>query len=284
MSDANPTQKRCILITGCSSGIGLDAATTLRQRGWRVLATCRQADDCDWLANYGFESFQLDYTSPDSIQTAFETAKELSGGRIDALFNNGAYALPGAVEDIPREGLRQIFEANVFGYHELTNLVIPLMRRRGSGRIVNNSSILGFVSMPWRGAYNATKFALEGLSDTLRLELRGSNIHVCLLQPGPITTCIRENSRPHFEAWVDWEESVHVTRYRQNLIPHLYSEQPRPERFELPPAAVTKQLIRALESPFPRARYRVTTPTKMAAILKRILPTGMLDNMLARRM
>ncbi|MCY4540924.1 MAG: SDR family NAD(P)-dependent oxidoreductase [Rhodobacteraceae bacterium] len=272
-----------ILITGCSSGIGLDAAATLRQRGWRVLATCRLQDDCDWLASYGFESFQLDYTSSSSIGYAFENAMSLSDGRIDALFNNGGHGQPGALEDVPRAGLRQIFETNVFGYHELTNLVIPVMRRHGRGRIVNCSSLLGIVAVRWRGAYTATKCALEGLSDTLRLELRDTNIHVCLLQPGQIETNFRLNSRAHFESWISWEESVHSKWYRTVLVPRLYTENPMPNRYELQPSAVTKKLIHALESPRPRARYRITTQSRMAAFLKWLLPTRMLDSILAKR-
>ena len=278
-----PDAQKSILITGCSSGIGRDAAITLEKRGWRVFATCRKEEDCERLNAEGFESYVLDYCNSDSIQSAFEETLNRTGGTLDALFNNGAHGLPGAVEDLPREGLRQIFEANFFGYHELTRLVIPIMRRQGHGRIVQCSSILGFVTMPWRGAYNATKYALEGLSDTLRIELNGTGIHVCLIQPGPINTKIRENSRIHFENWIDWEKSYHVNMYQQRLIPRLYQAKGKKDKYELPPAAVTKKLIHALESSSPNARYYVTFPTFIMGILKRLLSTRALDRIIIQK-
>ena len=280
-ADAPP---RSIVITGCSSGIGYDAAEQLRGRGWRVFATCRKQSDCDRLQSEGFESMRLDYADEDSIETALNQALERTGGTLDAVFNNGAYAVPGAVEDIPRDALRAIFETNLFGYHDLTRRVLPVMRAQGHGRIVNCSSILGFVTFPWRGPYNSTKFALEGLSDTLRIELRGTGIHVSLIQPGPIKTLIRQNSQPHFKKWINWQASHHAEFYRTTLIPSLYRDEDENElqRFELFPAGVTKKLIRALESPRPRARYYVTTPTYIAGFLKRIMPTSAMDRMLAK--
>ena len=275
--------RRSILITGCSSGIGYDAARQLRGRGWRVFATCRQQSDCERLQGEGFESMRLDYADEESIGAAVGEALERTGGTIEAVFNNGAYAVPGALEDVPRDALRAIFETNLFGYHDLTRRVLPVMRAQGNGRIVNCSSILGFVTFPWRGPYNATKFALEGLSDTLRIELRGSGIHVSLIQPGPIKTLIRQNSQQHFEKWIDWENSHLAEFYRNSLIPQLYRDEDPDElqRFELFPAGVTKKLIRALESPRPRARYHVTTPTFVAGILKRTLPASVLDRILS---
>lgn len=272
---------RTILITGCSSGIGLDAARGLKGRGWRVFASCRKAEDCARLRAEGFDSPRIDYTEPASIETGLAEVLEATGGRLDALFNNGAHGLPGAVEDLPTEALRQIFETNFFGWHELTRQVIPVMRAQGAGRIVQNSSILGFIAFPWRGAYVATKFALEGLTDTLRLELRGSGIHVILIEPGPITSRIRENSIPWFERYIDWENSALREKYEKSLLKRLY-ESRGPDRFELPASAVTERLIHALESPRPRAHYRVTTPTRLAALLRRILPVRAIDRILSR--
>ncbi len=272
---------RTILITGCSSGIGLDAARGLKARGWRVFASCRKAEDCARLRAEGFESPRIDYTEPASIETGLAEVLEATGGRLDALFNNGAHGLPGAVEDLPTEALRQIFETNFFGWHDLTRRVIPVMRAQGTGRIVQNSSILGFIAFPWRGAYVATKFALEGLSNTLRLELRDSGIHVILIEPGPITSRIRENSIPWFERFIDWEHSALRERYEKNLLKRLY-ESRGPDRFELPPSAVTAKLIHALESPRPKSHYRVTTPTHLAAFLRRILSTRAIDRILSR--
>jgi len=269
---------RIILITGCSSGIGLDAARTLHSRqGWRVLATCRHAKDCATLRDEGLESFVLDYEKPETIQAALDELTARTGGRIDALFNNGAYAIPGAVEDLPTDALRQIFEANLFGWHELTRRIIPLMRAQGHGRIVNCGSVLGLVAMKWRGAYNATKFALEGLTDTLRLEMRDTNIRVSLIEPGPIPTRFRLNARKNFETWIDWETSARADQYRKSLIPRLYAENPGPDPFELPPSAVTSKLIHAIENPRPRAHYYVTRATWFTAMGRRALPTRTID-------
>ena len=267
--------QRSILITGCSSGIGLDAARGLKARGWRVFATCRKPADCDRLVAEGLESFALDYDDEASITAAVAEVMRRTGGRLDALFNNGAFACPGAVEDLPRGALRAIFETNLFGYHDLTRQVIPLMRAQGHGRIVNCSSVLGLIGIKWRGAYVATKFAMEGLTDVLRLEMADTGIKVILIEPGPIGTRIRENAIPHFERWIDWANSARAEQYAA-LRTRLY-ENSGPDRFELTPAAVTAKLIRALETPNPAARYFVTTPTYLSAALKRLLPTRALD-------
>lgn len=272
---------RSILITGCSSGIGLDAARTLKTRGWRVFATCRRPQDCARLEAEGLESFPLDYEAPKTIASALEEALARTGGTLDALFNNGAYAIPGAVEDLPTHALRAIFEANFFGWHELTRRVIPVMRRQGHGRIVQCSSVLGFTPAPWRGAYVATKFALEGLTDCLRLEMRDTPIHVSLIEPGPIRTRFRINARRHFERWIDWESSPRAEQYRRSLLKRLYEDSGRPDRFELGPKAVTEKLIHALEAPQPKPRYFVTTPTWIAEGLRRFLPTRWRDRILA---
>ena len=208
---------RTILITGCSSGIGRDAAHALRARGWRVVAACRKPADCERLRAEGFDAPLLDYERPETIERGFEAAMAATGGRLDALFNNGAYAIPGLVEDLPPAALRAILEANLVGWHDLTRRALAPMRTRGAGRIVQCSSVLGYVAAPWRGAYVATKHALEGLTDCLRLELRGSGIHVVLVEPGPIATRFRENARAEFERWIPWEASAHRLRYRALL-------------------------------------------------------------------
>lgn len=273
-------ESRSVLITGCSSGIGLDAARGLKARGWRVFATCRQEADCALLRAEGLESFPLDLADETSIETAVAEAASRTGGRLDALYNNGAFACPGAVEDLPRGALREIFEVNLFGTHDLTRRVIPMMRAQGAGRIVNCSSVLGIVGARWRGAYVATKFAMEGLTDVLRLEMRGTGVEVILIEPGPIGTMIRQKSIPHFEKWIDWEGSARAEEYR-SLLSRLY-ESRGPDRFQLPPAAVTAKLVHALESPRPRARYYVTTPTYLAGWLRRLMPTRALDWFVAR--
>ncbi len=268
---------RSILITGCSSGIGYDTAHTLHKAGWRVFATCRQVADCERLQSEGLESFPLDYASTESVQAAAQKVLSLTEGQLDALYNNGAYGLPGCVEDVPREAMREVFETNLFGQFELINLVLPAMRKRNTGYIINCSSVLGFAAMPFRGPYNASKFAMEGLTDTLRLELKDTNIHVVLIEPGPITTDIRRKSQPHFEKWIDVENSACKTMYETVLKPRLYAPKGQPDKFELPPSAVTNKIIKALESNRPRPRYYVTTPTWIAGIGKRLLSSRGMD-------
>ena len=253
----------------------------MRERGWRVFAACRQQADCDRLIAEGFDSPLLDYTDTASIHAALAQVLAATGGTLDALYNNGAHGTPGAVEDLPTDALRAIFESNFFGWHELTRAVLPVMRAQGHGRIVQCSSVLGLVTMPWRGAYNATKFALEGLTDTLRIEMRDTPIKIILIEPGPVTSRIRANSIPHFERWIDWESSPRKAQYEAVLRKRLY-ESRGPDTFELPPEAVIKKLVHALESPRPRPRYYVTTPTYISGILRRILPTRALDWVLAR--
>ena len=255
---------------------------TLKQRGWRVFATCRSQDDCDRLVKQGLESFVLDYADSDSIQAAVANVRSLTDGKLDALFNNGAFGIPGRVEDLPRDALRSIFETNLFGQFELINCVLPDMRRNGGGKIINNSSVLGFAALPFRGAYVSTKFAMEGLTDALRLELHGSNIHIVLIEPGPIGTRIRENSIPHFERWINWKESAERVLYESQLIPRLYEPDAKKDRFELPCSAVTDKLIHALEHARPKPRYYVTTPTLLAGVLKRMLSTRLLDKVLLK--
>ena len=275
------SMQKTILITGCSSGIGYASAQALRARGWRVIAACRKEADCERLRAEGFDSLKLDYADPASVAIAAEQAQAIAGGALDALFNNGAFASPGAVEDLPTDCLREIFEANFFGWHELTRRVIPGMRARGGGRIVQCSSVLGFVTLKYRGAYQATKFALEGLSSTLRLELDGSGIEVILIEPGPIDTMIRQNSYTHFKRWVRWEGSAHADIYPK-IEERLTAEKVK-SRWELPAEAVVAKLIDALESERPRARYYVTFPTYLMAYAKRVLSTRMLDRILIRQ-
>lgn len=253
----------------------------MKARGWQVLATCRKAEDAERLRSEGLTCGVLDYTDPDSIEAGLAWALEETGGTLDALFNNGAYGMPAAVEDLPMDGLRAIFENNFFGWHDLTRRVIPIMRAQGHGRIVQNSSVLGFVPLRWRGAYVSTKYALEGLTDTLRIEMRDTPIHVSIIEPGPVTSRFRANSQKQFERWIDWEDSPRADEYRDWLIPRFQNESARKAPFELPPVAVAEKLIHALEARRPRARYYVTTPTYALGWLKRILPTRMLDWVIA---
>lgn len=273
------TQKS-ILITGCSSGIGFDAAHGLRDAGWRVFASCRKTEDCERLIELGFESPQIDLADSDSIRNGLNAVLDATGGTLDALYNNGAFACPGAVEDLPVAALRDIFETNVFGTHDLTCEVIKIMRKQGHGRIINCSSVLGLVPMRWRGAYVATKHALEGLTDVLRLEMRDTDIKVILIEPGPITSDIRVKAIPHYERWIDTENSARRDQYPA-LAKRLY-ESTGPDKFELPASAVTAKILRALTVTNPKPRYYVTTPTYLMAGLKRLLPGRTLDWLIAK--
>lgn len=268
---------RSILITGCSSGIGAAAAHMLRGRNWRVFPTARAQQDVDRLTDAGFEAFRLDYEDADSIKAAADAVLDLTDGRLDAVFNNGAYAVPGALEDIPTAAMRALFEANFIGWHDLTRQLIPAMRANRSGRIVQCSSVLGIVALKYRGAYTASKFALEAYSDTLRQELNGTGVHVSLIEPGPIATKFTENALANFDRWIG-EDGLDASVHRETYVKRRRRmEAGEPGPFKLMPAAVVKRLIHAVEAKRPRARYRVTVPTTVMAVAKRLLPTGLLD-------
>ncbi|MFA0442484.1 short-chain dehydrogenase [Vibrio sp. 10N.286.49.C2] len=272
--------KKAILITGCSTGIGYTAAHELHKRGYHVIASCRASSDVKRLQNEGLTCIQLDLANPKSIRLGAQKALALCEGRLYGLFNNGAYGQPGALEDLPTDGLREQFEANFFGWHELVRLVLPAMRQHNEGRIIQNSSVLGFAAMRYRGAYNASKFAIEGWTDTLRLELHPSNIRIALIEPGPIETQFRTNAKVAFLKWINIEKSVHKLEYQQQL--QRLSDTTSNNQFVLPPEACLAPLIHALESATPKLRYRVTTPTKIFALLKRTLPGKWLDPILRK--
>lgn len=273
---------KSILITGCSSGIGLCVARELHQRGYQVFATVRKKEDVAVLKELGLNSLQLDLADSLSIKNAVKQVLQETGGTLYALFNNGAYGQVGAIEDLSRDVLRKQYETNFFGWHELTTLILPVMRKQGYGRIIQNSSVLGLVAMTFRGAYNSTKFAIEGLTDTLRMELAATsqNIYVSLLEPGPIATDFRANALVAFNQNIDRENSVHRDLY-QRMIDRLEKEGPAVP-FTLPPEAVFKKILHALESPKPKPRYYVTVPTYIFGFLRRILPTRWLDNLVKR--
>ena len=273
-------QQKNILITGCSSGIGECVAHGLAARGWRVFASARRDADVARLAASGLEAVQLDTEDSGSIRHALDQVLAQTGGTLDALFNNAGYGQVGAVEDIPRHALRSQFETNLFGPWELTAMVMPVMRAQGHGRILFNSSVLGFAAMRWRGAYNASKYAMEGMCDTLRQELHGTDIHVSLIEPGPIISRFRPNALEKFRANIDIEHSVHHELYQMQLARLQKEGVAAP--FTLPPEACLIACVKALDSPRPAARYRVTTPTRVFWHLKRLLPTRWLDAVLRR--
>ncbi|AZN36217.1 SDR family NAD(P)-dependent oxidoreductase [Iodobacter ciconiae] len=269
-----------ILITGCSSGIGYVTAHGLKAKGWRVFATARATKDVEQLKNEGFETLLLDVADSVSIQNAVAALLKKTGGRIDALFNNAGFGVPGAVEDLSREAMRYQFETNVFGAIELTNAVLPAMRQQGHGRIIFNGSVLGFAAMPYRGAYNASKFALEGFADTLRQEMTGSSIHTILLQPGPITSRFRANAQQQFVRWIGADHSFHQPSYLAMQARLAKAGPVAP--FTLPAEAVMAVVLKALTVRRPSARYQITTPTKVFWVLKKILPSRVLDYILLK--
>ena len=268
-----------ILITGCSSGIGKNVAITLHNKGWRVFATCRSKTDCTFFTKLGIESFPLDLLKEESINCAVNLVKEKTKSQLDVLFNNGAYAIPGAIQDIPRSAMREIFEVNVFGQIDLINRCIPLMMNSDYPKIINCSSVLGFISLPYRGLYSATKYSIEALTDALRRENYDSKIKFVLIQPGPINTDIKKKSVKHFEKWIDWKKSVHKKTYENRVIKRLYDNNYKDSfnSYELQPDEVTKILINVLNSKKPKARYKITIQTKIAQIMTKLLPTNTLD-------
>ena len=269
---------KSILVTGCSTGIGLCVAQALQDRGYRVFATARKEEDVNKLNAMGLESLQLDLDDSQSIQTAVKEILNRTNGILYALFNNGAYGQAGAVEDLTRDVLRQQFETNVFGWHELTNLVLPVMLKQGYGRIIQNSSVLGFVSLKFRGAYCASKYAVEGLTDTLRQELMGTNIFISLVEPGPIESKFRKNSFAMYKKNINKEKSRFKSEY--TATEERLSKDGPAVPFTLPAEAVLKKVIHALESKKPKPRYYVTVPTYLFGYLKRFLSTRLMDKLL----
>lgn len=271
---------RSILITGCSSGIGLASARVLHERGWRVLATARTPQDREMLAyELGIEALHLDLADPDSIAACAMEALARTDANLHAIFNNGAYGQVGAVEDLTPALLRRQMEVNLIGTHDLTRRLIPAMRAAGRGRIVQCSSVLGFVSVPYRGAYCASKFALEALSDAMRFELAGTGIHVSLIEPGPIRSRFVEHALAHFRAGIDIEGSPHRATYLARLAA---METGGKSTFKLEPEAVAAKLVHAVESARPKRRYKVTIPTHLAALGKRVLPPPWADWLVQR--
>ena len=269
-----------VLITGCSSGIGLAAAKALGAHGFTVIASARKVEDVAQLQQQGLLAVQLDLADTASIERGAAEALVLAGGRLYGLFNNGAYGQPGALEDLPTEALKAQFNTNLFGWHHLIRQVLPAMLAVGEGRIVQNSSVLGLVAMKYRGAYNASKFALEGYTDTLRLELEGSGVHISLIEPGPIDTRFRANARDAFVRHIDPAQSRHQGAYRQTLT--RLEKEGSTSGFTLPSEACIPPLLHALQSKRPKHRYPVTLPTRLFSILRRLLPSRWLDRILGK--
>lgn len=270
---------RSILITGCSSGIGLASAKTMQARGWQVLATARRPEDLAMLEGMGLGAIPLELRDTASIAACAARALERAGGRLDAVFNNAAYGQPGAVEDLPVERLREQFEVNLFGWHDLTRRLLPPMIAAGEGRIVQCSSVLGLISPPFRGAYNASKFALEALTDAMRYELKGTGLQVSIIEPGPIRSRFVDRALVALRDGIDTAASRHAEKYRTRLEAMSRGGK---QTWKLEPEAVAAKLVHALESRRPKVRYYVTTPTYLAAYGRRFLPRPIYDLMVER--
>lgn len=269
-----------ILITGCSTGIGLETALLLATKGYRVLATARKPEQVTNLQERGLESCVLDLDHSESIIKAATWASARTGGLIDAVFHNGAYGQAGALEDLSRQALREQFETNLFGWHELNNLLLPLMRKQGHGKIIFNSSVLGLVCMPYRGAYNASKFAVEAYADTLRLELHQTGIHISLIEPGPIRSRFRDNAHASFQRFVDRKGSPHQAAY--DAMEERLKMAGDSSTFTLGPEAVASKVLAIMETERPKNRYYVTLPTYVCAYLKRLLPSSIVDTLMRK--
>jgi short-subunit dehydrogenase len=266
-----------ILITGCSSGIGKETALYLKQKGYRVFATARDNNDVAKLAALEFEAFLLDVTKPETIKNTLLEILKITNGTIDVVFNNAGFGQPGAIEDISTDTLKEQFETNVFGIHEVTRQILPIMKKQGYGKIIQHSSVLGFVSLKYRGAYNASKYAIEGLTDTLRLELKHTNIDVTLLNTGPVTSEFRNNAVKNLKKNVDIEHSTYKEIYHKNIKENK-SEVP----FNLPAIAVAKVVEKIIKTNRVKPRYYITKATYLLGYFKRILSTNMLDKILIK--
>jgi len=273
--------KKSILITGCSSGIGYETAHYLHKNGYEVFASARREEDVQKLKDEGLNALQLDVTDTDSIDRALQLVLERTGGKLYALFNNAGYGQPGALEDIPSYALREQLETNVIGLHEMTRRIIPVMRRQGYGRIIQHSSVLGLISLRFRGAYNASKYAIEGLCDTLRLELAGTDIHVVTMNTGPIHSRFRDNATKMFLENIEMETSHFAKEYKEEVLARKEKKSEK-SSFTKEPIEVIKKVVLALEKPQPKPRYHVTTATHLLAGFKRLLPTAWLDKILLK--
>lgn len=270
-----------VVITGCSSGIGLATALEMKSRGWTVFATARKESDLTRLKEEGLTPLELDLASETSITSCVDQLKELCGGVPDALVNNAGFGHPGALEDVSRADMRKQFEANVFGLLDLTNQLLPGMIRRGHGRIVHVSSVVGRVSLPFMGIYSASKFAVEAIADAQRVELDQTGVQVSLVEPGPIVTKFFNNASASGDALLQTKESRFSELYKKELQER---DPASPKPFSLPPEAVAKKIAHALTSSRPKRRYKVTLPAHLGAFLSRVAPDALIDTILIREL
>jgi len=264
------------LITGASSGIGEATALELARRGFTVYGVARRVDRMAGLAARGVHTFEMDVTDDASITSGVERILR-EQGRIDVLVNNAGYGSYGALEDVPIEEARRQFEVNVFGLARLTQLVLPHMRAQRSGRIVNVSSIGGKFYEPLGAWYHATKFALEGLSDSLRLELKPHGVHVVVIEPGTIRT---EWGGIASESAVARSGGTAYGRQAKQLA-KVYDLADRPG-VGTPPRVVGVAIAKAVTARRPRIRYAVPFGAKAILVLRWILTDRAFDWVILR--
>jgi short-subunit dehydrogenase len=265
-----------IVITGCSTGIGLETSKYLKAQGIKVYATAREQKDVEMLKSLGFNALLLDVTLPTHIEQVIAHVLN-ADGKIDVWFNNAGFGQAGFLEDITTEVLKEQFETNVFGLHECTHQVLKVMRAQGYGKIIQHSSVLGLVSLSARGAYNASKYAIEGLTDTLRLEYYNENIYFSLLNTGPITSKFRENALKKLEQNV----TIEASRYAKSYKARLSGENPKVP-FNEEPISVAKVVYKIIQTKKPKPRYYITKATYILGFAKHILPTRLLDKLLLK--
>ncbi|MDD3007965.1 MAG: SDR family NAD(P)-dependent oxidoreductase [Arcobacter sp.] len=267
-----------ILITGCSSGIGLETALTLKKNGIKVYASARKDKDVEMLKDLGFETFKIDVRNKDEIKYALETILK-NDLKLDAVFNNAGFGQPGAVEDLSVKVLKKQFNTNFFGLHEVTIQAIKIFRAQGYGKIIQHSSVLGIISLKFRGAYNASKYAIEGINDTLRQEVLGSQIYISTINTGPVTSKFRENALKKFNKNITVEGSFWEETYKKELKARLETTEDKAP-FNLPASSVANTVLKIMNTKKPKPRYYVTTATHLLGFFKRILTTSLLDKLL----
>ena len=265
-------KSRPVLITGCSTGIGRATAERLADDGWNVHATARQPDSIEQLAARGCKIHALDVTDERSMGSA--VAEVESDGPIGALINNAGYSQSGAIETIPMESLRRQFETNVFGLMRMCQLVLPSMRRAGSGRIVNLSSMGGKLTFPGGGVYHATKHAVEALSDALRFEVSGFGVDVVVIEPGLIVTEFGETASA---SMADIEHGPYA-KFNATVAKVTANAYAGPmARLGAGPDAVARKIARALSARRPATRYKVTPSAQVVMGLRRVMTDRMWD-------
>ena len=267
-----------ILITGCSSGIGLQTAITLKENGYKVYASAREKKDVGTLKSLGFDALKIDVRYKEDISNALDYIIK-QDGKLDAVFNNAGFGQPGAVEDISTDVLKEQFETNLFGLHEVTIQAMKIFRAQGYGKIIQHSSVLGIISLKFRGAYNASKYAIEGLADTMRQELLDTNIFISSINTGPVTSKFRANALIKFNKNVDIENSFFSDIYKEELKDRLETNEDKAP-FNLPATSVANVVLKIMQSNKPKPRYYVTKATYILGFAKRVLSTSLLDKLL----